>query len=68
MKKQLFNDKEIIKFIKDNFSYSDIGKDEDGNYGEDKLNVMWEEGVMISEKLRNKFIEIIKKNEENYFS
>lgn len=57
------------KFIEDNFSYSDIGMNEDGEYGENKLSWMWKEDYngKISDSLRKKMIEIIKKKGANYF-
>jgi len=62
-------DKEFKKFIIDNFSYSDIGMDEEGKYGENKISWMWIEGFegKMSKKLREKIIKIIKKANKNYY-
>jgi len=69
--KEEFNlsEKEIIKFVRDNFSYSDIGMNEEGDYGENKLNWIWEEGFegKLTRSLRNKIIQIIKHHKKNYY-
>jgi len=70
MTDKTLSDKDIKKFIIDNFSYSEIGKnEEDGLSGEDKISWMWREdfeGIM-TKKLRREIINIIKKANRNYY-
>jgi len=62
--------KEIIKFIVDNFCYSNIGMNEDGEYGENKVSWMWKEGYegKMTEELRQKIINIIKRAKRHYYT